>query len=120
MTPEDHDALARAVLCESEDHRLCWPEQCPHAAYWHPRVLEAGRTAVEASGRRMAVFCVVRSCCPADGVPRLLGTTRDRWSATGLRNSHYKRIHDGYEARGVASVHGWVPMVDAHDLSGVH
>ena len=113
LDDETADMLARAILCADEDHRRCWEDQCAHARYWHPRVREAGRAALEASGREWAVFCLVRDCCPVDGTPRLLGTFRDLWSATGARNGHFKRIHDGYRVRGVAAVHGWCPIVGA-------
>ena len=61
---------------------------------------------------------MVPQCAP-DGTPRLLGTVADGWSATGLRNGHYRR-HGGYDTRGMAAVHGWVYVGDSEPVLRIH
>jgi hypothetical protein len=110
---EDAEALARGVLCEREDHRRCRHCECEHAAYWWPLVLEVGTAALVDRERRYAVVCLVPVCL-VDGMPRVVLCTDTATAATSARNSHY-RGHDGYERRGVPSVHGWMALVDAVD-----
>lgn len=92
------------------DHRLCEACGCPHAAQWHGPVLEAARTALERTGRRYAVLCIE---CTDQGRPRVLGTVRRGWDATGLRNSHWRR-HGGYQRpNGLHAMKGVVYIVDS-------
>lgn len=88
LRPDDRHALG--------DHRVCQPEACGWAERWRELALEAGRVALARNGRRFAVLCL--RCDPDESttgerLPHLLGTVPDRWSATGLRNSHAKRRH---------------------------
>lgn len=107
------DALAAvlAALCREEDHRRCDPAWCDHAATWWPRVLEVAGPALEARDRAWAVVCLVPACV-VDGRPRLLLCTDSLTAATSARNSHYGRNgHNGYDTRGMRSVHGWMALV---------
>ena len=112
--------LGRATLCALEDHRQCPPEACSHAAYWWPILLTWAAPILAARGRRYLTACLIPACVrEADG-PRLILCTDTRTSLTSARNSHYRMGHavNCYEARGIASVHGWVPCCEATDGGG--
>ena len=100
------------LRCGLGDHRRCG-EDCEHAQRWHAIILATAREALARTGRRVAVMCVHDEC--RDGIrPRLLATVVDNWSGTGLRNSHWKRAHDGYSlAFGAIEMKGVVYLVDS-------
>ncbi len=107
----DPDELADR--CLMGDHRWCTVGKCEHATRWHPTVLATALAALDRSGRRFAVMCIDAGCLDR-GAPRLLATVRDGWSATGSRNSHWKRCHNGYaRPLGMYELKGVVYVVDA-------
>lgn len=56
----------------------------------------------------------IHADCLHHGRPRLLATVGDMWSATGARNSHRKRWHDGYARDfGMIEMKSNVYIVDA-------
>ena len=99
MTVQRPTGAALAEHHQRGDHRACSEAECAHAARWHPLILRAAQLASERSGRPYAVLCLL---CPADdGLPHVLATLSDAWSAAGLRNSHAKRRHGNqYEPDG--------------------